>query len=72
MLKQLQRRKIRNLIPVNGDAKELPFPDFFFDLVISISMVEHIPYNDLLRVFSEIRRVLKPYGLFLVRNDAWF
>ena len=72
MLKNLQRRKIKNLIPINGDAKELPFPDSFFDLVISISMVEHIPYNDLLKVFSEVRRVLKPDGLFLVRNDAWF
>jgi len=72
MLKQLQRRKIKNLILINGDAKELPFPDSFFDLIISISMVEHIPYNDLLKVFFEVRRVLKPDGLFLVRNDAWF
>ncbi len=71
-LLRLLKRGHQNIIAVNADAKQLPFPDNFFDLVTSLSMVEHIQFKDVLHIFREVRRVLVPSGRFLVRNDAWF
>lgn len=68
----LARKHFDNVYLVNGDAKNLPFPDTFFDLIISLSVVEHIPFADIPRVCAEAYRVLKPGGRCLVRNDAWF
>jgi ubiquinone/menaquinone biosynthesis C-methylase UbiE len=48
------------------DAKQLPYPDASFDLVISNSIVHHIP--DPLSFLQEVRRVLKPYGGLLFRD----
>ncbi|KKR88138.1 MAG: hypothetical protein UU34_C0001G0135 [Candidatus Curtissbacteria bacterium GW2011_GWA1_41_11] len=47
---------------VIADAKNLPFKDYTFNTVISISTLEHIPNNS--QVFKEIYRVLKPGGCF--------
>lgn len=41
----------------------IPFPDAYFDAVISNQVFEHVP--DLHTVLTEIRRVLKPGGLLL-------
>lgn len=45
-----------------GDALKLEFPDQSFDIVISVAAFEHI--SDLDRCLSEIKRVLKPGGIF--------
>jgi SAM-dependent methyltransferase len=71
-LTRLVQRNISNVVAIKADAKNLPFPADFFDLVISLSVVEHIPYSDLATVFSEVHRTLAPNGLFVVRNDGWF
>lgn len=72
LLKLLKSRNLSNITLINADAKKLPFPDNFFDLIISLSMVEHIEYKYISQVFNEVYRVLKKDGIFLVRNDAWF
>jgi SAM-dependent methyltransferase len=46
------------------DACELDFPDERFDAVWSVNCLVHVPKRDLDRVLAEIRRVLKPNGLF--------
>jgi len=69
---KLKKRNLKNVILINADAKNIPFPDDFFDLIISISIVEHIPYDQLSLVLKETHRVLRMDGLFLIRNDAWF
>lgn len=71
-LVHLHAKNQKSIVPINGDAKQLPFPDDYFDLIISLSVVEHIPKNDLPTIFAEAYRTLKSDGLFLVRNDAWF
>ena len=43
--------------------EKIPFPDAFFDLVVSNQVFEHIP--EIGPVISEISRVLKPGGQFL-------
>ena len=49
---------------VEDEEGKLPFPDGTFDLVMSSCALHWI--NDLPRVFSEIHRVLKPDGCFLL------
>jgi ubiquinone/menaquinone biosynthesis C-methylase UbiE len=48
------------------DAKTLPFPDGVFDMVVSNSIVHHIP--EPLHALEEMRRVLKKGGALLVRD----
>jgi SAM-dependent methyltransferase len=45
------------------DAEELPFADGMFDVVYSWGVIHHSAHPD--RIIQEIRRVLKPSGLFL-------
>ncbi|WP_083618808.1 class I SAM-dependent methyltransferase [Planktothrix serta] len=48
------------------DAKQLPYPDDQFDLVISNSIVHHL--QDPLLFFQELQRVLKPQGAIFLRD----
>jgi SAM-dependent methyltransferase len=48
------------------DFYHLDFPDQSFDAVWSMNCLLHVPKNDLPVVLSEIKRVLKPKGLFYV------
>ena len=48
----------------------LPFPDQYFDIVTSVSVLEHtIPGNDRI-ILDEIARVLKPNGHLLITFDV--
>jgi len=52
---------------INASALQLPFRDGSMDALISISMVEHLKYEEALRFLQEAKRVLKKNGLlFLV------
>jgi ubiquinone/menaquinone biosynthesis C-methylase UbiE len=54
---------------VCGDATCLPFADRTFDLVLSNSVIEHIPADA--AVFAEVRRVLKDEGQFILTTDTF-
>lgn len=45
-----------------GIAEELPYPDGSFDIVIALSVIEHV--GNVRKAFSEAFRVLKPGGAF--------
>ncbi|MBJ6725969.1 methyltransferase domain-containing protein [Geomesophilobacter sediminis] len=47
---------------VNADAERLPFADGVFDVVVSTSTYQWLPSLD--NAFADVRRVLKPGGLF--------
>lgn len=47
-----------------GNATNLPFEDNSFDTIVSWEVIEHIPKNTEDEMFSEIKRVLKPDGIF--------
>jgi SAM-dependent methyltransferase len=49
-----------------GFVESIPFPDNTFDLAIADNVLEHLA--DPVVSFSEIRRVLKPGGLFLAKT----
>ncbi len=48
------------------DGKKMPYPDNSFDLVISNSLIHHIP--EPLRLLKEINRVIRPSGVVLLRD----
>jgi ubiquinone/menaquinone biosynthesis C-methylase UbiE len=48
------------------DAKQMPYPDEFFDAVISNSLLHHL--SDPLPFLRELKRVLKPNGAILIRD----
>lgn len=45
-----------------GDARELPFADETFDVVVSSLVIHHVPAKERRKVLLEIVRVLKPGG----------
>jgi dolichol-phosphate mannosyltransferase len=49
---------------VRGSAFDLPFRDDSFDCVISSEVIEHIVFDD--RLFTEMRRVLRPGGMLVI------
>lgn len=48
------------------DAKQMPYPDHYFDAIISNSIVHHLP--DPAQFFQEVKRVLKPNGGMFLRD----
>lgn len=48
------------------DAKQMPYKDSIFDLVISNSIIHHLP--DPMPFFRELKRVLKPNGGIFLRD----
>lgn len=48
---------------VLGDACALPFADHSFDLVFSITLLHHLGEEEISRLLSEVKRVLRPGGL---------
>lgn len=54
---------------VQGSAVSLPFSDRTFDVVLSLRLIEYIARPD--RFFTEVIRVLRPGGLFLLNGPAW-
>jgi ubiquinone/menaquinone biosynthesis C-methylase UbiE len=51
-----------------GDARDLPFPDASFDLVVNSYMLDLLPREDIPRVLAEFQRVLKPGGRLVLSN----
>ena len=47
---------------ISGNILKMPYENNSFDLVTSISVLEHFKSTDLLKAISEILRVLKPGG----------
>ncbi len=52
-----------------GNAKELPYEDNSFDLVISINTIHNLPLEECKRALREIQRVSRKHAFITV--DAW-
>jgi SAM-dependent methyltransferase len=59
---QAELMKSGNPVFIKADGRSLPFPDNSFDAILSVATLEHVNGIDVF--LSEIRRVLKPKGLF--------
>lgn len=55
---------IKNLFFNEGSAYEIPFPNDFFDTVVSIETLEHLQNPKIF--LKEVNRVLKPNGLVIL------
>jgi len=55
---------------VQGDAQALPFPDEYFDLIVSCETIEHLPQPE--RGVSEFHRVTKPGGILFLTTPNYF
>jgi SAM-dependent methyltransferase len=53
----------------NLEAEALPYPDNYFDVVYSKSVIEHFYYPE--KLLQEIYRVLKPGGLVITLCPDW-
>lgn len=53
------------LSEVDIDLQELPFPNEYFDLVVSHNSLEHFQNSE--HFISEVRRILKPGGIIFVK-----
>lgn len=52
-----------------ADATDLPFKNSQFDLVLSFMVMHHI--NNWRMAFEEINRVLKPGGIFIIKDLSY-
>lgn len=57
-----------------SDAKCLPFPSAYFDRVLMFDVVEHLFPWELHQAMGEVRRVLRPYGRFIIHTapNIWY
>lgn len=60
--------RARGLEVVQGDARDIPFPDDHFGLVVAYDVLEHIEEDD--QVVAEIARVVRPSGKVLIAVPA--
>ena len=61
----------RHDVPVDfrvGEITTLPYPDESFDLVTCQRVFHHVPDAD--KVIAEVRRVLKPQGIFYLSDSV--
>lgn len=66
-VQQIHRQKNDTaILPVLSDCKRLPLADSSCDIVMSNSIVHHIPNP--IDVFREMRRVIRPGGVLFVRD----
>ncbi|MDR3703707.1 MAG: class I SAM-dependent methyltransferase [Candidatus Sulfopaludibacter sp.] len=56
--------------PVQGDARQLPFPAGAFDLVLAMDVLPHLPPGCEQNAAKEMARVLAPGGILAIRAAA--
>jgi SAM-dependent methyltransferase len=73
--KNLETAGVSNRAKVEtADMRKLPYEPASFDAVVSAYAVDHLNRDGITAALSEVRRVLKPGGdflLILVGNDRW-
>ena len=57
-----------------ADAKVLPFPSNYFDRVLMFDVVEHLYPWELHQAMVDVRRTLKPGGMFVIHTapNVWY
>jgi len=60
-----KKEKLKNISLLEATMTNLPFSDFRFDAVISVSVIHHAIKKDSVKTMDEVYRVLKKNGVFL-------
>jgi ubiquinone/menaquinone biosynthesis C-methylase UbiE len=63
-MRRADERGLTNVIPAQGDARRLPYPDASFDAVYLVTVLGEVPDQD--ASLREVARVLKPGGRLVV------
>jgi ubiquinone/menaquinone biosynthesis C-methylase UbiE len=71
-LRRAKRRGLANLTAIKAPATRMPLADGFFDIVMTVFMVEHLYDWELSEFYLEAWRVLRPGGTLAVTSDAPF
>jgi ubiquinone/menaquinone biosynthesis C-methylase UbiE len=64
MMHRARTRGLSNVVPMQGDAQRMPYPDATFDAALLVATLGEVPDRD--RALYELRRVLKPGGRLIV------
>ena len=65
LVKNLHKRGFK---VIEGDIRTLPFEADSFDGAYCSHIIEHFTYKDVIRIFSEVYRILKPKGIFVIKT----
>ena len=72
---ELNKKLGKNVKGATALAEKLPFADNLFDYVFMIEVIEHMPPELEAKALSEVKRVLKPGGRFIMTTpnyrSAW-
>ncbi|MCL2409600.1 MAG: class I SAM-dependent methyltransferase [Oscillospiraceae bacterium] len=63
-----EQAQAKGLDVKNGDHREIPFADNYFDFIYMTDVIHHVP--DLEMMFSELCRVLKSDGLICILTES--
>ena len=73
-ISEMAIKKSRKKYPRFGycisDATQLPFRGNSFDCIVCSEVIEHVEDNE--KLFSEVRRILRNGGIFIVTTPNWF
>jgi len=63
---RIRKLGVEGIHLLKGDIAALPFEDGFFDMVTVAWVLHHVVEEQLDQIFDEIKRVLRPGGMFLM------
>jgi cyclopropane fatty-acyl-phospholipid synthase-like methyltransferase len=65
--KEIEKDQLFELVKVTkSDIREMPFPDGYFDAIITVNVINHGYWKDVKQYFAEATRVLKSGGMLQV------
>ena len=66
-MEELLRNKNPNEVLIRANWLDNPLADNYFDVVLGDAVLPNIPWNERPHLLSEVKRILKPDGIFLTR-----
>lgn len=64
--KWIKQEKLKANFKIGNIYKKLPYPNNFFDALISIHVMHHEKISNIRKLIKEIERILKPEGLVFI------
>jgi len=64
---ELLKSKNPDEVIIKANWLDNPLPDRFFDVVVGDAVLPNVPWNERNHLLSEVKRVLKPDGVFITR-----
>ncbi|WXG46914.1 MAG: class I SAM-dependent methyltransferase [Candidatus Atabeyarchaeum deiterrae] len=62
----LKERNLKADLKIGNIYDKLPYPDEFFDAIISVEVMHHSVIEDIRKLIKEMERILRPSGLLFI------